>query len=246
MVFVDPTSLTISPAKPTDSTELTFNFIGVEDWGNILNPMFTAVFYIMYRPTKSSLDKTGWLELGRKVGFFDTEEDLDYTREPQVVSSTKKLPAGKYDFMAIEQGDWNGAGRDDASRFGYLQSVEIARDCSDPTIWCTPGCIGLPTITCGDCPEKSGCGSVCDSAPCDPSCSRSMTNPSCRPTECDTMCQFNNAFGTVVEPVKQYVPYIVAGVVGIVVLTLLFKKRKEVSKSASSVLSALLKDKDEL
>ena len=235
MVFVDPTSLTMSPVQPTDSTDLSFTFIGVRDTADFFLILYSPIYYIMYRTTRATTDKTGWTELGRYVDQYIGGEVGNNT---VTIPANKKLPAGVYDFIAVESADWNGAGRDDPRRIGYITKT-IERDCSDPVVLCTAACISQ--ATCTQCPSAPGCGTVYDTDKCAPG-SPYINEPMCAKTECNMMCQFNNAFGTVVEPVKQYVPYIVAGVVGIVVLTLLFKKRKAIV----DLVKSKSKDKDEL
>ena len=211
MVFVDPDTFVISPSQPTDSTDLSFSFKGVRDPVDFVALLYTPVFYVMYRTTRPTLDKTGWFELARIV------QGIEYVSTLIQVDATKKLPAGKYDFMAVEMADWNGTGRDNPTRIGY-KTVTIARDCSDPTVLCTAGCISQ--ATCAQCPTAPNCGSVCDDEPCNSVCPNANT-PTCQKTECDIMCQFETAL----EPIMPYVPYVVAGVIGLVLITVLFKKK---------------------
>lgn len=235
MVFVEPSSFVIDPSQPTDSTVLTFGFNAIKDFPNdALFITYTPVYYVMYRSSKPFSDKTGvWIELGRELGNQVMHMSPS---EAIIISATKKLPAGKYDFMAVEQTDWKGTGRDDITHIGYI-TMEVKKDCSDRAMWCTPGCINESYVTCGDCPTKSGCGTACDTDACASGCEHA-NDPECLNKKCDITCQFYKA----IEPINQYVPYIVGGAILLVLAIVVFKKRKTVSSGASSLLTALLKE----
>jgi len=231
MVFVDPDTFVLTTREPTDSTDLVFKFNYQFDTGNFFAIFpFSVIFTLHYRPTKSSNDITGWTSIGTKV----VELVPGMNSNPITMTADKKIPAGKYDFMVIEQGDLAGAGRSDLTRYGYI-TEEILKECSDRAMWCTDGCINEPYVTCIDCPLKSGCGTSCESNYCGSGCGNELEEI-CKNKECDITCQLTKA----IDPIKQYVPYIVGGAVLLVLALVIFKKRKTVSTGVSSGVSKLI------
>jgi hypothetical protein len=122
MVHVVPGSITISPSNPSTTDVVTFRFkaaLDYADYGFVLG--FHAIYYLLKK------------EHGAQTSIWEQVTTLDCNNcvamtavNPSDLSVTFSgfLP-GTYDFMIIEQGDWQGTGKNDSSRYATISNITV-------------------------------------------------------------------------------------------------------------------------
>ncbi|HPE06172.1 MAG TPA: hypothetical protein PLW50_00425 [Smithellaceae bacterium] len=120
MVHVVPNSIIITPDAPTDATAIRFSFkaaLDPQDWAFIAG--FHAIYYIL----KRSSGTAPWSQLAildcNNCVAMSAISPTDLSKE------VNALPAGEYDFMIIEQGDYQGTGKNDVGRYAQLSNVLV-------------------------------------------------------------------------------------------------------------------------
>lgn len=108
MAYIQPGSLQIAPPAPDTQSALTFTFTAVEDDMDLLFNLtgFDTTFYVLGKLTASS----SWTEYGSWTcnGCFGIAENILRSTSLVFQISIDAVPAGTYDFMVIDKGDYLG------------------------------------------------------------------------------------------------------------------------------------------
>lgn len=120
MVHTVPGSLIISPTPITDLSRIKFSFRTALDYADYAFVFgFHARYYVLYRNSTLSI----WKQL--TVLDCNNCVNMSAVAPSDLSIEYDHIPAGTYDFMVIEQGDWAGTGKDDPTRYAILNGVDI-------------------------------------------------------------------------------------------------------------------------
>jgi hypothetical protein len=120
MVHVVPGSLIISPTPVTDLSRIKFDFKAALDFADYAFVAgFHAKYYVLYRASTLSI----W----RQLTVLDCNNCVNMSAlAPSDLSiEYDHVPAGTYDFMVIEQGDWTGTGKNDNGRYAISNGITV-------------------------------------------------------------------------------------------------------------------------
>lgn len=137
MAFVVPGTLSISPTSPNSAQLLTFSFIAQEDDIDLASSLFgfSTSWYILYRPSGT----TTWNELmtyacNNCFSGSQTDPNISnagyWSASDQVsaaIPSGKDFPAGTYDFIVVDNGDYSKGIPYSASRTATLTNYVITQ-----------------------------------------------------------------------------------------------------------------------
>ena len=120
MVHTVPGSLIISPTPVTDMSRIKFSFKAALDFQDYA---FVAGFHAKYYVLKRNSTLTIWDQL--TVLDCNNCVNMSAIAPSDLSIEYDHIPAGTYDFMVIEQGDYTGTGKNDPSRYATITGVTV-------------------------------------------------------------------------------------------------------------------------